>query len=208
MLYDLLLLVLLSFQPFKGDTETFEARTQRMSVVAHAIENAANKATCYEQPEGCKRIWSGSRKELAFALATLMKYESDGAQRIHEGKCRPHECDSVRVYDPKSNAWVPMARSLSLWQLKKFDDIPDEDWAVIPSVEGTDVAAWHAARRLAGHRNRCGGTLAGAMGGYATGGSCSWPGAPARAAYVAQLMNTPEEQLKRRADRWRALQNR
>jgi hypothetical protein len=207
MLYDFILLVLLSFQPFQGDTETFEARTQRMSVVAHAIENAANKATCYEQPAGCKRIWSGSRRELAVALAALLRFESNGAQRIHEGKCKAHECDSVRVYDPKTNTWGPMARSLSLWQLKKFE-IPDEDWAVIPTIEGTDVAAWHAARRLAGHRNRCGGTLAGGLGGYATGGSCSWPGAAQRAAFVVKLMNTPEAQLKRRADHWQAVQSR
>jgi hypothetical protein len=203
----LILLALLSKDPHSKDIETWQQREARMEIMADAVVSAVNVATCTEQPSDCRRIWPGSPKELAMSLVTLAHYESNFAQHIHEGRCNlaKGECDARRV--PVMNEWGKaqrVARSISPWQIQKFD-IPDDEWTKISSgVEGTSLAAWHAARRLSSAYRSCGG-YEGAFARYATGRSCDWAGAAPRVRTLESFMSLSEDTLRKRVDQQKAL---
>ena len=67
-----------------------------------------------------------------------------------------------------------------------------------PSLFATSLAAWEAAKLLAGYRHRCGGA-SGSFSGYATGGMCAYKSANRRAEFsikirarIEQLMRSDE----------------
>lgn len=152
------------------------------------------------------RVWPGSRKDLAFALVAQAIKESHLAQHVHANTCRleKRECDSVRVYDASTRSVVYVQNSFSPWQLKKFDDIPAEEWEQIRSgIPGTKYAAWHAARRFSSAYRACEG-YAGAFSRYATGSSCSWYGAKERVTFLESLKRKSEYELTRLVEMRRA----
>ena len=169
----------LSLPAYKEDSESLEERTARLTVVATAIDGASARAVCADEPEGCRRIWPGTRKELSMLLLTQAWHETRLAKRIHEDRCRPKECDG--------------GRAKSLWQMHASHVLPRNVWATIGGTDqaSTSRAAWYAARYLAGSRHRCakgGDWVAPTISAYATGNVCEWRGARKRERLFWRLM--------------------
>lgn len=202
----LILLTLLSKEPYSKDTETWQQREDRMEIVASAIIEATDNATCYgKEEEPCEVLWPGSREELAFLLVATAHHESNFAQHIHEGACRTEqgECDASRMQEFPGGPVKHYARSLSIWQIQKFD-IPPQDWDKIRAgVQGTSAAAWHAARRLSSGYRACK-SLEGAISRYATGKSCEWKGAAGRVKTLRAMMTSSEDSLQATVEKQRA----
>ena len=206
----LILLILLSRTPHHMDTETWDEREERMTIIANSVMFAADWATCTDQPaeEECKPIWGRSRKELAFLLVTQAIFESTLAQHVHENRCRLEltECDAARKWDKATEKYVYRQKAFSLWQLQRFRDIPMKHWKFISSgVGGTRAAAWYAARRLSSAYGACR-TLEGAVSRYAKGHDCWWvfdgkDKAKERIDVMRKLMVTSVATLKKRRDR-------
>lgn len=200
----LIFLVLLSRTPHHRDTETWAERAERLDLVADAISSAALRATCQgphapaEGDEECPRLWPGSAKGLAFLLATQALHETHLSSEIHHNRCRLAigECDARVVRDPQTGTLTYIQQSFSLWQIKRYSDIPDDHWALIErGVPGTHYAAWHAARRLASAYRSCG-TLTGAISRYALGGGCEWGGAKERVRTWQRLLSLDPQRLE------------
>lgn len=181
-IYEVLAPMLLSLAPAVGDRgEDPEDRWERLTVVAIAIDTAATEATCDgaeptpEEPY-CVPIYPGERWELAGALTAIAVDETRLARNVHEGRCAPHECDSV------IRGGVLFHRAVSPWQLHSSPLVPMAEWRAArgTSLEATTTAARAAARVLAWPRFR-GQSLRCAMSTYAGAAKCSWPGAAARA---------------------------
>lgn len=199
MIKALILLTLLSFQPHYQDRETWEEREARMTQLAEDITYAVDVATCTDQPKDCKRSWPLDRKSLAMALVTQAKHESDLAAHIHRNECdlKKGECDARRELTPGTGEVRYIQQSFSLWQMKKFNDIPEKDWEQISAgISGTRVAALYAAKRLGSHYRGCQETLAGAFSRYATGNSCYWARAGERVATWETLMRKSTSELE------------
>ncbi|MGC4090269.1 MAG: hypothetical protein QM756_20790 [Polyangiaceae bacterium] len=116
------------------------ARKQAQAeVIAQAISDVAESA------EG----WSGSKRELATLLLTVAWHETRFSLRIHEGKCKPYECDH--------------GRARSLWQLHVHPSLPRDLWLQLAGVdvESTRRAAREAAKALSRSRNMCAGRARG-----------------------------------------------
>lgn len=191
-------------RPFYGDTESFPEREARMTIVAEAIVDASDRATCQGsyKKDDCQRVWPGARKDLAVLLLAKAVHETNLAQRIHDGECRVEkgECDSARMQLPDGTVRrVP--QSVSLWQMKKYG-ITDEEWAAIQTRDGTAVAAWHAARKLSSGMRQCG-DVRGAISSYATGYGCTWSSAEPRLDTWRRMMNLSPEEATRRLERLR-----
>ena len=209
LLKQLIFLVLLAQTPHYRDTETWEAREARLSLVAEAIDDASLRATCqgpYAPPKddlaSCKRLWPGSRKTLSYLLVTQALHETHLSAEIHHNRCRLEigECDSRWYFDRKLQKRVYVQQSFSLWQLKQFRDIPNNDWDQIQlGQEGTQVAAWHAARRLASAYRACG-SIEGAISRYALGNGCEWAGARERAQTYRELSAAVPYTLRKNRD--------
>jgi hypothetical protein len=168
----ILLKILLSFQAAYGDHESAEQREARMSIIADAVVDASEHATCsgvYEGDVGCEVIWHGDVAALEALLVTLAGFESNFSRRIHEGHCLPGECDS--------------GHAKSLWQLHAGELVPMSVWSEIgaATTESTALAAYSAAKVLGYSADRCGGSIEGAISMYATGSTCHWAGAAKRA---------------------------
>lgn len=148
-MHEALLALLLGLTPYHGDTETPAQREARLSVVAHAIADVT------------------TRPETAVLLVTLGEQETHYAQHIHEGRCRPHECDH--------------GLSVSPWQVRLGRWLPRPAWEAMrdASRHGTTMAARQAMKALRMGWRLCGGPE-GAFSVAARGG-CGWPGAPRRA---------------------------
>lgn len=170
----------LSLPPYSGDVETPEARRARLGTIVAAIDFASARATCAGEPEGCRRTWPGSRKELAFLLLTQAWWETRLAEHVHADRCGPHECDR--------------GRSKSSWQIQPSSIVKRGEWATIGGIdlESTKAAAWGAARMLSVNRFRCakgpGDWVLPTISGYARGNTCEWVGAGKRAATFWRLM--------------------
>lgn len=108
-------------------------------VIAQAISDVAESA------EG----WSGTRRELATLLLTVAWHETRFSLRIHEGNCKPYECDH--------------GRARGLWQLQVHRSLPRETWIGLAGldVDATRRAAREAARVLTRSRNMCSGRAQG-----------------------------------------------
>jgi hypothetical protein len=158
---EMILAVLLSLPPWHGDVETREEREARMRVVAQAIDTAA----------------AGDRK-LALLLVVLGESESHYARHIHEGQCRPWECDR--------------GKSVSPWQIRSGPWLSHEAWEGMRGADlaATTRAAQYVARSLRHGLRACKSSmpspLHGAFSVTARGG-CGWPGAQRRVVRFRQL---------------------
>jgi hypothetical protein len=161
--------ILTDLPPYKGDTEPIEVRRARMTIVAAAIESAAERTK-----------WPGPKQELVAAMVSLAVHETHLAQHVHAGKCKPHECDR--------------GRAASLWQIQHGPHIPHDSWLALSgdSLEQTTLAAHWAAHFLAKGKNGCK-TLEGAFGMYATGRTCSWPSGAKRSAFAREILTEMRE---------------
>jgi hypothetical protein len=184
MLKEALLAAALTFNPWHGDVEEPEARTERLALIAQAISEAVDIATCSaretESSKGststCQRLWNGDPRELGFLLLAQAYFETRLAKHVHEGNCRAHigECDS--------------GRAISLWQLQWGPHLAKDEWEKLgdSSLQATRSAALVAARSLGRSYNYCR-SLPGAISLYATGQTCNWRPAAKRAAFVRRL---------------------
>jgi len=193
--------VLLSMEPSYGDKEPWDDRTQRMEIVAKAIDDAAARATCSDPyaVETCKRLWPGSKRELALLLVTKGYWESRFAKNVHEGVCRPYECDASRV-----NGSV-VHRARSPWQIQKTGLVSKEEYAQMKSssLESTTMAAVVATRYLSVGMGKCH-TIPGAIAIYGGAGSCNWKGALGRYKFFQDISGRSDADFAKRAEQQRA----
>jgi len=177
---------LMRMTPHKTDTESRPEREARMRVIASAIHEATLRAACsgrYAAPD-CKPIFS-DRRTLTALLLGKGHFESDFAEYVHTGHCERGpvgaRCDSDRN---------GVARAHGPWQQWERSVFPHEDWSVMNTAtqEATDLAAWHAAKLLAGSRSMCkaefgGDEIQGAIAGFS--GSCTMGMARSKVQYQA-----------------------
>jgi hypothetical protein len=176
------------------DPETAEQRDARFEVIATAIDKVSSMAVCEGRSESCRRVWQGSKQELAAMLVMKGWAESKFMFRVHQDKCHDDECDAHK----HGNSIVH--RSKSLWQVQASRAVPASEWITIggTDLESTKRAAWAASKILAAARGRCSpGAARGwempTISGYATGFSCRWSKAPKRLniyAAVAKVLVT------------------
>ena len=175
-----LLLLLLGFQAYSGDTESPTEREARMTLIADAITDASEHATCtgaYVTDTECKVQWTAGVKELQALLTVIGYRETRFSQHVHEGKCKANtgECDGGKARSP--------------WQLHMTGFTPRDTWQKINEAtkESTDLAAWSAAQILSYSYQHCR-SIEGAISLYATGSNCTWSGAKYRKAFYDELM--------------------
>jgi len=181
-----LLAILLSLQPFSGDSETTDQREARLGIVSDAISGMSERASCtgsFAKDEGCSRVWDGSPKELAMLLVTIGYHETHFSKRIHEGRCLVGECDG--------------GAARGLWQLHQSSLCPWKAWSQITdaSPKATRLGAYSAAAVLGLGARKCKGSIEGAISIYATGSSCTWKGAKARMSFFKNLMSKEDPEL-------------
>ena len=160
-----LLVLLMQLTPWHGDVETTDDRRARMAVVVQASVIAADKTD-----------WPGPKEELVAALIALARAETELAQHVHAGKCRPDECDGGRAATPwqiHDGPWLPKG----IWKQMQGSDL-----------QSTILAATWAAHFLAKGRYRCG-NLKGAYSLYATGRTCHWAPGIKRARYARRVLS-------------------
>jgi hypothetical protein len=180
---------LMRMTPHKTDTESRSERSARMHVIAESINDATLRASCsgrYASPT-CKPIYS-DRRSLAALLLGKGHFESDFAEYVHEGRCSEGpvgaRCDSDKQGHPRAHGpWQQ-------WELAVF---PREDWQKLEGAtpEATSLAAWHAAKLLAGSRSMCkaaynGDEIQAAIAGFS--GACTMRMKPEKIAYQAQAV--------------------
>ena len=150
----IILSILMSIPSYYKDVETKEERENRMEVVATSISNVSRLATCtgpWEGNEGCKPMFKGTPRELATALVTIAYHESTFAKHIHEGNCRPKECDAISYYDHRQKKRVTYFRARSMWQMHRSSKIRNEwDSMVGTTQAATDSAALAATKIWSG----------------------------------------------------------
>ena len=194
-------MVLLSMVPSYGDKEPWDHRIQRMEIVAKAIDDASARATCSDlyAEEKCKRLWPGSKRDLAMLLVTKGFWESGFAKNVHEGKCRPFECDASKV-----NGNV-IHRARSPWQIQRTGLVTNEEYAKMKfaSLESTTLAAIVATRYLAMGMGKCH-TIPGAISIYGGAGVCNWPGAMGRYDFFKVISARSDADFVKRAEQQRA----
>lgn len=196
--------ILLGLQPSYGDKETWQERTERMTVIAQAIDDASSQSTCsdkYDVP-GCKPTWPSDKESLALLLVTTGYWESKFAKNVHEGKCKPYECDAIKSLDGKTIGH----RARSVWQIQKtpLETKQEYDKMNSSSLESTTMAAIVATRHLTLGMNKCHTTL-GAMSAYATSKACVWSGARARDSFYKKLKNKTAEQFLKDIEKQQSL---
>ena len=177
---------LMRMSPHKTDTETRPEREIRMHIVADAIHDATLRAACQGRfaDAVCKPIYS-DRRTLAALLLGKGHFESNFAEYVHTGHCEQGppgaRCDSDRNGVPRAHG---------PWQQCELSVFPREDWVAMHAAtpEATGLAAWHAARLLAGSRSMCkaafgGDEIQAAIAGFA--GSCTMGMSPKKIAFQA-----------------------
>lgn len=190
---------LMRMTPHKTDTESRAERAARMHVIAASINDATKRAACVEgggvvSTEPCKPIFS-DRRLLAALLLGKGHFESDFAQYVHEGRCEDGpvgaRCDSGKD---------GVARAHGPWQQWRLSVFPSSDWDDMQSStpEATSLAAWHAAKLLAGSKSMCkayfgGDDVQAAIAGFS--GSCTMGMAPKKIAYQAAAVRKILAQL-------------
>lgn len=198
---ELILSILLSLEPSFADRgkETWDQRVERMRLIAGAIDEAAAEATC-EAPYGsddCARTWTGSREDLATLLAVNGWVESKYALNVHEGKCRPWECDSLKGKDGKV-----VFRARTPWQIHQSTYLQAGEWKGMlgASPEATKVAARVAARILSDAYGVCK-TIPGALARYG-GAACTWKGVQYRYGVWQKITRKSPEALQADQESW------
>lgn len=184
--------ILIGLPAFYSDAEEPSARETRMStVVAPALVDVASEATCsdaYATPE-CKKLWPGTKTDLAMMLLTKGFWESRFALHVQAGKCGPRECDAYK--DHRTNRIIH--RSASYFQVQATGLVPVTEWRTLTGLDydATRRAAWAAAKVASASRNRCA-RAAGSwefvtVSAYASGKRCSWRGAHRRVAWFTRM---------------------
>lgn len=167
------------------DNEESGARQERMHVIAAAIADASQRATCtagYSSPE-CEPIWPLSAVELSALLVAEAYSESRLARNVHEGKCRAWECDPVR----SAYTGEVRHRARSIWQIHRSSPVETEWDQMLGADQGsTTSAAWAAAKLLTRGYRSCN-SIAGAISRYAGVDACHWSEAAKRARFYAAL---------------------
>lgn len=184
--------ILLSLDPAYSDKENWEERTARMEIIATAIDDASSKTTCsdkYDVP-GCEKTWPGDKKSIAMLLITKGFWESKFAKNVHEGNCRPYECDSFT----SNGRTIHKARSL--WQIQKTGLVSKEEYNQMKSatLSSTTIAANVAVRYLALGMKSCK-TIRGAISIYGGARVCNWSGAAPREAFYRRIISMSDEQI-------------
>ncbi len=188
--------VLMSLSPSYGDVESWEARNERMTIIAKAIDDASSRATCsdaYATPD-CQRTWPKDKKSLAILLVTKGFWESHFSKNVHEGKCRIYECDAYKT------AGRVYHRAKSPWQIQKTGLVTSDEYSKMAesSLESTTISANVATRYLTNGYGMCK-TIQGAMASYA-GAGCSWKGTKDRFSFYERLYSKTNEQLQKEMD--------
>lgn len=133
------------------DTESAEARAARLGVISLSIDRATKRAACEGEPEICKPIFS-DRPTLAALLIAKGKFETGFSELVHTGQCnlmpKGMRCDADRS---------GVARAHGPWQQWQSSVFPASEWDEMNSATqaATDLAAWNAAKLLAGGTKRC-----------------------------------------------------
>lgn len=184
--------ILLSLQPSYSDGENWEQRTERMTVIAQAIDDAASKSTCTDKyaTVPCTKVWSSDKKSLVLLLVTKGYWESRFAKNVHEGKCRKYECDAYTV-----NGNI-LHRARSPWQIQRTSLVTKEEYEKMnsSSLESTTLSAIVATRYLALGMNKCH-TISGAMSIYGGAKTCNWDRVKERMQFYKILQGKTNDQL-------------
>lgn len=198
-----ILLLLMSVTPAYSDLETWDERIARMTILAGAIDNAASWATCTDKYEPtkekpCKVQWTGNKKDLAILLVTKGYWESRFSKRVHEGKCKPDECDPHRNSDG-----TVTHRARTSWQMQFTSYVKEEEWRTFVGADqkSTNTAAGVAARILSKAHARCNNGIYGALSGYAGNMGCSWSGVANRFEFFKKLKAKSEDILKKEGEK-------
>jgi hypothetical protein len=152
-------------------------REARLQGIATAIASATDRATCYQQPEGCRALYH-DRLQLAGLLLTIAIAESAVSRRVQFCQCERYECDPAVV------AGERVFRARGLWQPHRFG-IAAQHWDRL--CESVDVQAWVAAVQLAGAIGACGGRVAAGISRYGSGSGCVAPLGKPRADRAAAM---------------------
>lgn len=130
-----LLTAIATFPTFHEDVgEQFSVRKQEQAqMIATAIDQAVDESSG----------WPDSKRELASLMLTIAWHETRLSLRIHDGRCKPLECDR--------------GRARGLWQLQAQRSLPRERWLLVAGLnpEATDGAAREAARFVVRSRRMC-----------------------------------------------------
>jgi hypothetical protein len=115
-----------------GDELAVQKRAQA-ETIATAITQAVEKTP----------NWPGSKRELATLLLTVAWHETRLSLRIHDGHCKPYECDH--------------GRARGLWQLHAHASLPRERWLTVSGLDlpSTVNGASEAALALTRSRYMC-----------------------------------------------------
>lgn len=118
--------ILSETKPWHEDlTEDPEERESRLRTLANSIYIAALSAVNTGQ-------FAGSQEELEILMATVCWWETRLARRIHEGKCKPDECDH--------------GKAKGLPQVQLASGVPEELWANSEGLEFKNtLSSMHAA---------------------------------------------------------------
>ena len=162
-------------------------------MIATAIDDASSKATCedkYNTPD-CKKEWTRGKRSLAILLITKGFWESKFAKNVHEGKCRPFECDSYTVNGNRIH------KARSPWQIQRTGLVSKEEYSKMnsASLESTTISANVATRYLTHGMNSCH-TIEGTIAIYGGVNSCKWEGAKPRARFYNDLSKRSETELQ------------
>jgi hypothetical protein len=126
------ILSLPTFHEDIGEQLVAQKRAQA-ELIASAVAEAAEKS----------RGWPGSQRELAVLLVTIAWHETRFSLRIHDGHCRPYECDH--------------GRARGLWQLHVHASLPRERWLTVAGLDPVSTlnGATEAATALIRSRHWC-----------------------------------------------------
>ena len=148
---------------------------------------AVEAATCtgdWATLDFCQPVWRRSKRELAALLVDIAWFESGLIKRIAAGRCRPEECDAVKMPGGRI-----LHRARGVYQIQYTGAVSATEWAEMVGVTDYSffVASYAAARMLSAHERSCK-SVSGAISGFATGGRCGWGGTPNRFAVYQHLL--------------------
>ena len=170
--------------PMEHSKETKEQRLTRLRPVANAIHGAAERATCSGIAE-CTPHWPGTANQAIAALISAGWWESRFAQHVIDGKCRPYECDPIKL----ANGTI-FHKAAGAWQQQVAGPILYAEWKTLPG--NPEAQAWAAVRVLASSKRACK-TTNGMFSMYATGRWCGWKHSAARVRTYQRILGKLSE---------------
>lgn len=151
-------------------------RHARMSTIAMSVADASDRASCtgrWEAVPDCKRMWYGDPTDLAMGVLALGWHETRYSKHVHEGRCKPWECDPYVRADGTIGH-----KAHGPWQIHSWA----QGWSKMTntSYAATYTGAFAAATSISSGYGTCRGSYRGAVSRYATGKTCDWKGAGPR----------------------------